>query len=156
MSYLKSEHNRQLVNRFHLELLDKGDLDVADEILAPGFVAHAPGMPADWFESIEGVKRAVSTLRAAFTDIKVKDREDTITKGGKIAVRWVLTATHVGTFQGIAATGREITLTGINVIRVEPPGPGCRIAELWFHFDQVALMQQLGAVTEREPVAAAV
>ena len=31
-----------LAHRFHMELFNKGKLDVADEILAPEFVFHLP------------------------------------------------------------------------------------------------------------------
>ncbi len=150
MSYVKSEFNRALVNRFHLELLDKGDLSLADEVVDPEFVAHVPGAPTDWLHGIEGVKRAVVALRSAFTDFSVKDREDTITKGGRVANRWVLTATHTSEFLGIPATGTQITITGISICRVEPAGPGGKIAELWVQWDQLGLMQQLDAVRQRE------
>lgn len=154
MSYIKSEFNRAIVNRFHLELLDKGDLSVADDILSPDFVAHVPGAPAEWLDGIDGAKRAVTALRTAFTEFSVKDREQTIMKGGKVAVWWVLTARHTGDLPGIPATGKEITVTGISTFLVEPPGPGGKIAELRLSWDQLGLMHQLGAI--REVAAAAV
>ena len=154
MSYLKSEHNRSTVNRFHLELFDQENLDIADKLFADDFVAHAPGALAEWLDGIEGVKRAVAALRAGCTDVRVLDREDTITKGGKVAVRWVLTATHTGDLFGIPATGRRFTITGISVFRMDPNGPDGKIVELWVQWDQVGLMQQLGAVPERAAAAA--
>ncbi len=148
MSYVKSEHNRALVNRFHLELFDQGDLTVADDTFSDDFVAHAPGAPVGWLDGVEGVKRAATALRAGCTDIRVLDREDTTTKGGKVAVRWVMTATHTGDLFGVPPTGRRFTITGINVFRMDPNGPGGKIAELWVQWDRVGLMQQLGAVPE--------
>ena len=149
MSYVKSEHNRSRVNRFHLELFDQGNLNVADEILADDFVAHAPGTPAMWLEGVEGVKRAVIALRDGCTNIRVLDREDTVTKGGKVAVRWILTATHSGELFGIPPTGHRFTVTGISIFRMDPNGLGGKIAEMWIEWDQVGLMQQLGAILDQ-------
>jgi predicted ester cyclase len=42
---------------------------------------------------------------------------------------------------GIPATGRRITVEGMNFYRLE----GDRVTDVWTQFDGVGLMQQLGA-----------
>jgi steroid delta-isomerase-like uncharacterized protein len=59
-----------------------------------------------------------------------------------VASRWTITGTHRGTFQGIPATGRLVTFTGIDFSRIVDG----KIAEHWAQFDLVAVLQQIGAL----------
>jgi predicted ester cyclase len=45
-----------------------------------------------------------------------------------------------GTFMGLPATGKSITMTGIEIFRIE----NGKIAELWGEANLLGLMQQLG------------
>ncbi len=44
---------------------------------------------------------------------------------------------------GIKPTGKKVTLTGIEIHRIE----NGRIAESWTNWDQYGLMQQIGVIT---------
>jgi predicted ester cyclase len=59
-----------------------------------------------------------------------------------VASRWTITGTHQGDFQGVPATGRQITINGIDMSRVVDG----KIAEHWAQFDIVGVMQQIGAL----------
>jgi hypothetical protein len=48
------EKNKALAQRFHLEIIQKGDLDLADEIIAPNCVVHLPDGTSD----VKGPERA--------------------------------------------------------------------------------------------------
>jgi predicted ester cyclase len=50
--------------------------------------------------------------------------------------------THRGDFQGIAPTGKSITQTGIDILRLA----GGKVSERWGEFDNLGLMQQLGVI----------
>ena len=52
------------------------------------------------------------------------------------------TATHLGDFQGIPATGKRITVGGIWIDRIA----GGRIVERWGVVDLLGVLQQLGAL----------
>ena len=60
-----------------------------------------------------------------------------------MASRWTITGTHRGTFQGVPATGRQVTMAGIDFIRVVDG----KIAEHWAQFDLVGVLQQIGAMS---------
>jgi predicted ester cyclase len=64
-----------------------------------------------------------------------------VVQGEMVAFRVVGTATHRGTFQGIAPTGRAVTMVSIDIVRFE----GDRMAEHWGARDDWAILQQLGA-----------
>jgi predicted ester cyclase len=67
--------------------------------------------------------------------------DDQIAEGDKVATRWTFRAKHAGEFLGIAPTGKRITITGINICRIQEG----KIAEMWRATDVMSLLQQLGA-----------
>jgi len=53
------------------------------------------------------------------------------------------THTHKGEFQGVAATGKKVRMSGTNVYRFEEG----RIAEAWQLYDVAGFLRQIGALT---------
>jgi len=133
-----SAENEAVVRRAFDEIA-QGNLDVADEIIAPEYVRHdlAGGPDA---HGPDGVKRLIAGLRTAFPDIKTTI-EDIFADGEKVVVRFSVRGTHSGPFMGIAPTGREATWRGVNIYRVS----GGRIRETWQLADGLGLLRQLGA-----------
>lgn len=48
----------------------------------------------------------------------------------------------LGDFQGIPTTGKQVTQTGIDILRIA----GGKVVERWGQFDDLGLLQQLGVV----------
>lgn len=137
-----TEENKALVRRY-LQMYDTGDAQMADDILAAAFVDHShPELPP----GPEPVKRMVTDLRAAFPDAQTTV-EDMICEGNTVAFRFTLRGTHTGPFAGIPATGKTLTLTGMDFIRVADG----RIAELWSSQDTLSWALQLGIVGWTKP-----
>jgi steroid delta-isomerase-like uncharacterized protein len=86
----------------------------------------------------------MSVFTSAFPDARLSV-DDSIAEGDRVVSRWTLTGTHRGEFQGVPATGRTVTITGIEFNRVVDG----RIAEHWSQFDLMGLMQQIGAFEAR-------
>jgi predicted ester cyclase len=59
--------------------------------------------------------------------------------------------THQGEFMGIAPTGQPVSFNAIDVVRIA----GGKIVERWSQADNLALLQQLGAVPPPAQTAAA-
>jgi len=53
--------------------------------------------------------------------------------------------THQGEFRGIDPSGEQIRVTGIGIFRFSEEG---KVVESWDTFDQLGMMQQLGAVPQ--------
>ena len=68
--------------------------------------------------------------------------DDMLESGDSVTIRFTMTGTHVGTFMGVAPTGRTIALRGITVLRFE----GDTVIERWSSADMLGLLVQLGAV----------
>jgi steroid delta-isomerase-like uncharacterized protein len=132
------EDPRELVRRFHAELLSARDPAVVDAFFAEEFVSHnnPPGFPP----GREGVKRFFEMFRDAFPDVTVAI-DDLVAEGDQVAVATTFTGTHEGELMGIAPTGRRVSVTGIDIVRVEDG----RIAEHRGLTDVVGLMRQLRA-----------
>ena len=132
------EENKALFRRWLEDVVNANDYAVVEELLAPDYVAHFPGAPA---ADRDGHKGMVEMFAAAFPDWR-ESIQDVIAEGDKVVIRVTAGGTHEGEFQGIAPTGRTVTITGMGIGRIEDG----RIAESWWEFDAIGLMQQLGAI----------
>ena len=63
----------------------------------------------------------------------------------------MMTGTHRGPFMGMPATGKRVEVTLIDIIRFGDEG---RAREHWGVVDQLAMMQQLGAIPAGPSLAA--
>lgn len=127
-----SEENKALVRRWLHEVLTQGNLERAEDLFARNYVLHDPSFPSD-VHGPEGVKRYVVTYRVAFPDARFTV-EDQIAEGSKVVTRWTARGTHRGTFLGIAPTGKEVTVTGIEFDHVV----GGRIEDAWVGYHPFA------------------
>ncbi len=110
------EDNKALVRRFTEEVANQGNLDVADELLAPNFVDHdvIPGKVG----GIEDVKRWIAERRASFSDLHFSIEEQ-IAEGDKVVTRIISSGTHDrNEYRGLAPRGARITMETVNIYRV--------------------------------------
>jgi steroid delta-isomerase-like uncharacterized protein len=138
---MSADKNKELAERFHGDIFQQGNLDVADEIIAPGFVIHSPGYPPEWTRGPEGTKQLAAAIIAAFPDRKFVS-EDVLAEGDEVLIRWSMSGTHQAELMGVPATGRPVSVTGFDLFRISRG----KIAELWQNWDQLGLLQQVGAV----------
>jgi steroid delta-isomerase-like uncharacterized protein len=129
---------KTLARRFTKEIWGAHDAGLVDELLSADFVNHDP-FPGT-AGNREGEKQAVAIHRSAMVEAEATV-DDQIAEGDKVATRWTFRATHKGEFLGIAPTGKRITITGINICRIQKG----KIAEMWRKTDVMSLLQQLGA-----------
>jgi steroid delta-isomerase-like uncharacterized protein len=134
-----SEENKAVVRRLIEEVWNKGNFEVADEILAPDFVANSvpPGIPPDG----EGFKQFIGMYRAAFPDVHLHI-EDQIAEGDMVVTRFTAHGTHQGELMGIPPTNKQITVTGIGISRIVEG----RSREEWNNYDQYGMLVQLGVI----------
>lgn len=133
--------NKTIAERFNEDVWGRGDEAALEELLAPDFVDHdaLPGQPP----GREGHKQILAMFRSAFPDLQVAT-EDIVAEGDKVVSRWTARGTHQGELMGIAPTGKEVTIKGIDVLRIAEG----RIVERWAEDNGLELMQQLGAIPE--------
>jgi steroid delta-isomerase-like uncharacterized protein len=131
--------NKALVTEFIDALFTRGELDAVDRYLAPGFVNHDPfpGFAADR----EGLRQTAQAFRQAFPDWH-SQLQALIAEEDLVSERFTARGTHQGEIMGVAPTGREVTLAGINIFRVQDG----KLVERWGRTDDLGFLQQLGIV----------
>lgn len=127
----------RLVERWTNEAMAQGRLEAFDELLVPDVLDRSapPGS-----RGLDSFKARAAAVRTAFSEIEMHV-EDLLVDGEAIAWRWALTGTHVGSFAGVAPTGRRVTLRGVNFQRLR----GERVAEHWTLADVFGVTQALRA-----------
>jgi predicted SnoaL-like aldol condensation-catalyzing enzyme len=131
LSNLENENeNEILAHRFHMDIFQKGDLKVADEILSPNFILYNPILPPEIKRGPEGVKKFASATMAALPD-KQFVHEDTIAKGDKVMIRWTLSGTNTGSIFGNPPTGKHTIISGFDLFRISDG----KIIELWQQYN---------------------
>ena len=123
-----------------------GDLSVANEIIAPDFVAHfAPiGSSPSEVRGPQGLQEWIGSVLAAFADHRFTTVVGPLADGDLVAGRWVFRATYQGGVPGAApeASGRQVEYAGMDIFRVEAG----QIAEYWLSADVLQLLQQIGVI----------
>jgi len=122
------------------EVWNKGNVNTLDEFYTQNFVNHDPANPD--ITNLEKFKEWVLFNHKTFPDFHVTI-EDTIIKGDKAVKRWKVTGTQKGEMMGgkIPPTGKQVTIEGTSIYRFE----GDKIAEMWWSYDLLSMLQQLGA-----------
>ena len=134
--YGSSAAGSDAIRRLVEECLHRGNVDAADELLAPDYRCH--GSFGDYGR--HEWKLAVRSLRDHFGDLRVVLHE-VLAIRDRVAVRWTLHATD-------AATGRGIQIDGINIERAS----GGRIVETHIAADLLPCLRRLGVMREKETV----
>ena len=74
-----------------------------------------------------------------FPDISV-EVEDQVAEGDLVGSRHSSTGTHQNAFQGLQPTGKQATITGMTITKVE----NGKIVEAWTSWDALGMFEQLG------------
>jgi steroid delta-isomerase-like uncharacterized protein len=130
--------NGVIARRYFAELL-AGDVALADEIIAENIDFYGPDSWGQPIHGREGFKGFVAYLRAAFPDLRFALHEEVVDEA-RVATRFTLRGTHHGVWQGIPPSGRQFTLPGADLFRIE----NGQISEVRVFYDTLGLMRQLG------------
>lgn len=107
------------------------------------------GRSADELVSSAELQQRVDAMRRAFPDLVIETIA-LLGEGDLVAAHLVARGTHLGVYQGVPPTGRTWEARCTAVYRVEAG----RIADAWVTWDQLTLLEQLGAVERAQAVSA--
>lgn len=124
--------NKALVRRWLEEVFTGGAFSRLDEIFTQTYVLHDPSFPEE-VHGFGGIERYVGSYRAAFPDLQVSV-EDQVAEADTVATRWAARGTHWGEFLGMAPTGDEVAVSGIEFDRIVEG----RIDEAWIGYHPFA------------------
>lgn len=140
--YMSAEENKALAHEAIKEF-NEGNFEAYFAYYDESVVTH--GYPPDLPANLDGLKAFYAMLFAAFPDAKV-EFDDIVSEGEKIAIRYTFYATHRGDFMGVSPTEKEVSISGITILRIL----GGKIVERSQSADLMGLMQQLGAIPAPE------
>lgn len=92
---------------------------------------------------VKGLRDHYTSLLKGFPDLRV-EVDDIIAEGEKVAHRFTFYGTHGGEFLGIAATGKPVSASGIQ-INLFSDG---KCIEVWSVHDSYRFLAQIGAVSQ--------
>jgi predicted ester cyclase len=142
-SQAESGH-KALVQQIYDEIINRGNVALANEVVAADFVDHVPYLFPD--QPVRGpaaLTWVVSSFRTAFPDLRASV-EDAVVAGDTVWVRSVWSGTHQGEFVGIVPTGRRINVQVIEIARVADG----KIVEHWAEMDLLGMLKQLDLMPE--------
>jgi predicted ester cyclase len=112
----QEQENKALVRRFWDEVYNRGNYDMADELLAPNFVSR--DALAGEEIGCEDLKREIAEQAASSSDLHFS-LEEQIAEGDKVVSRVIGSGSvDQREFEGVAPTGVRITIENISINRV--------------------------------------
>jgi predicted ester cyclase len=134
------ENNKALFHRWFGEVWNKGNYEVAHEVIGSTMRVHgAGGQPVEM--GPDGLIGLVETWRNAFPNGQMSI-DGLVAERDLVVALLTWRGTHQGEFYGIPATGKSVVCTSIGIDRMEDG----KVVDGWGELDMVGLMQQLGAL----------
>src|SRR3954469_11955721 len=109
------EQNKATARRWSEELWSRGNLAVADEIIAKDYERHDPGDPFP-ARGPEDVKRIVTMLRGMLPDFHI-EVDAIVAEGALVVSRYTATAPDTRGYMGMPATGKSIRTSAMQMFR---------------------------------------
>jgi steroid delta-isomerase-like uncharacterized protein len=133
------EASKQIMIRF-TEFINTASETLAAELISPDAIFHVPGR-SEPMRGPAGYLAIIQMMRGGFPDIRWTI-EEMVAEGDKVAARFTMRGTHLGTFFGTPSTGKKIAVQALNIYRLS----GGQIVEETSQPDLLGLLQQIGAV----------
>ena len=136
---MSTEENKALVRRFYAEI-DKGNIDVMDELVAEDYLDHNPPPFPGLKSGREGLKQAFKIFWEATPGHH--EIEDMIAEGDKVVTRMTSYGKHEKDLPGAPATGNAMKMTSITIHRIA----NGKLVEKWAEKDVMGFLIQIGVM----------
>lgn len=132
------DDNKRLARRALEEIYERGNTDLADELVHPDFVDHEPAHGAGP-TGPASVRSTVEQLHGAFGELSFAV-EDELAEDDRVVQRVTMSGRHTGLLMGAEPSGRQFAARHIYVWRISDG----MLIEHWGSRDDLGLLQQLG------------
>ncbi|MCY3960533.1 MAG: ester cyclase [bacterium] len=130
--------NKAVVERLVRDIVNGGKIDLLDEVLADGFVAHGVGTGPS---GPDGMRRLITTWRTAFPDWQ-DHIDEMVAEGDLVVLKISAQGTHDGPLLGIEPTGETVQWGMIEMVRLADG----KITEQWGYSDFAEVVRHLRKV----------
>lgn len=148
---MSTETNKSIVRSVYETIDGAQGMGPIAQFIAPGFKQYTSISPEP--VDLAGFQQFGNAFFAALSGLR-HNIDDLFGEGDRVVVRLHATGRHTGPLvmpQGeIPATGKELTINALNIMRLVDGN----IAEMWLEMDAAGLLQQLGLIPAPEQVPA--
>ena len=133
---------KQIAWQFMDEIFNKGNIQEADRFVTSDVIYHGRG---EDIEGLEKFKEWINSDSDVFPDIHytlIDEIAEGIPEYSKVALVWIVEATHAKEFRGIPATHRKFETVGISIFHFRDG----KIKEVWAVADGLTPALELGVV----------
>ncbi|MEU8678598.1 ester cyclase [Streptomyces sp. NPDC048560] len=131
--------NKIAVRSFFDDVINARNIDAMDAMCTADYRDHDPSLSS----YDVGLEQAKAENRQIVEALEPEATIESLTaEGDMVCARLSFKGRHVGAYQGMEPTGRQVSGTGQATFRCE----GGKLAEGWWNVDDLGLMQQLGAI----------
>jgi predicted ester cyclase len=127
-----------VLERLFEQVINKGNLGVADELFVDDFVDHGP---MGDIHGRDAFKALVAQWRDAVPDVHCTV-SDVFADGDRVAWLVHTTGTHTGNSLGFPATGRKFETVSPNIARFRDQ----RVVEHWAEQGMISMLGQIGVL----------
>ena len=121
------------------EVWSEGRLETIDEVVAEDYRGWTPTNGE--IRGREAFREQVRMYRSAFPNMTMV--VDVVTSSADwVTTKWTASGTHTGELMGMPATGKDVTVTGIEIDRIVDG----KVVEGTGIFDALGMLQQMGVV----------
>jgi predicted ester cyclase len=130
-----SEENKRKARQFYSEVMQKGNLAMLDDFIAPNFVDHQPAPGQE--PGAAGVKQFVTAVRNAISGLQVTV-EHMVAEGDMVMAHVACRGKHTSELMGIPPSGKDVIMRVSDLVRIE----NGKAVERWGVEDMSGLMPQ--------------
>ena len=127
-----------VLERLFEEVINKGNLGIADELFVDDFVDHGP---MGDIHGRDAFKALVAQWRDAVPDVHCTV-SDVFADGDRVAWLVRTTGTHTGNSLGFPATGQKFKTVSPNIARFRDQ----RVVEHWAEQGMISMLGQIGVL----------
>jgi predicted ester cyclase len=132
------EQNKETIRTYHHRLWGSGDKSAIDEYWSPDAEVHMTDFDGT---AVDVVREDVDRYFAAFEG-QTTTIHQLIAEGDRVALHWSTTGRHVAPYGEVPATNKEITMAGIDLLRLKDG----KIVECWSMWDGLSVFDQMGVL----------
>jgi predicted ester cyclase len=125
---MSTEENKALMQRIFKEVLNEGQIEKANELVADDYVYHGPG--GHELTGVDSFKKLMAWFRDALPGVHYT-LDDLVAEGDKVAIRF--------TAKGTDESTKQVEFQGMMICRVVDG----KEAEAWDLFDRYTIASQL-------------
>ncbi len=135
---MSTQEHKAILGLF-VEALNEANWGIFEDLFAADFVYHNPTQPQ--VHDREELKQLFAGIYATFPPAQWTVM-DTVAEGDRVVQCLSFSGVNSESFQGLAPTGRPVSMDAISVSRFV----GGRIAEMWALTNTLGVLEQVGAI----------